>query len=198
MAYGEIRVGDGGAEIVNLCRPEYGHNDGSALEKNWVFFENDGDTHFIYTCSPDHVVVRAGAEWRTPALPWAWGDIRGGTPPLPYRGKWLRFFHSQIQITDKPRDGRYYLGAYLMNNQPPFEMLAIASHPIMGGHEWRSPSPHWKANVLIPYGAVEQGNGWLVSLGINDSAACWVNLTAAHLNFYDTKSHRNGQALRPA
>ena len=192
MACGEVRLEDGVAELVDFLRPEHGHNDGSALEKNWVFFEREGCTHFVYSCSPEHVVVRldgakAAEEWRTPALNWAWGQIRGGTPPLPFRGKWLRFFHSQIPISAQPRDCRYYVGAYLMNNEPPFEMLAISSHPILSGHEWRSPSAHWKANVVIPYGAVEQDNGWLVSVGLNDSAACLVKVTEVHLNFVNDK-----------
>jgi len=190
MAYGEIKVSDSGAELAEFCRPEYGHNDGSALEKNWVFFDLEGRTHFIYACSPEHVVVRIrdgkpDEEWRTPSLSWAWGQIRGGTPPIPYRGKWLRFFHSQIPISDKPRDVRYYMGAYVMNSEPPFEMLAVSSHPILSGHEWRSGAAHWKPNVVIPYGAVAQDDGWMVSVGVNDTAACLVKVTESHLNFND-------------
>lgn len=195
MNYGEIVLTDHGADLMGVQTPQYGNNDVTALEKNWVFFDHQGQTHFIYACDPEHTVVTIRQHWKTPALPWSYGQIRGGTPPLPFRGKWLRFFHSQLPISDKPRDCRYYVGAYVMNNEPPFEMLEISSHPILSGHEWRSPAPHWKPNVVIPYGAVEQGEGWLVSVGVNDSAACLVKITEKHLNFSNSAHKPIGDNL---
>lgn len=187
IRYGEITITGNGAELSGDWQPKYGNNDGTALEKNWVFFEREGCTFFIYACYPDHIVALVKENyvvqsWKTLGMTWPWGTIRGGTAPLPFRGKWLRFFHSQMPISDKPRDARYYMGAYLMNSQPPFEMLAVSTHPILAGHEWRSAASHWKPNVVIPYGAVEQDGGWMVSVGVNDSAACLVNVTEKDLN----------------
>jgi predicted GH43/DUF377 family glycosyl hydrolase len=41
--------------------------------------------------------------------------------------------------------------------------------------------PHWKPNVVIPYGCVPQDDGWTVSLGVNDALACLATIKPEQL-----------------
>jgi len=123
-------------------------------------------------------------EMKTPALRWAYGEIRGGTVPLPYDGKLISFFHSSLSNDMPPNRQRYYCACVLRKAEPPFQMLSVSKKPILygseaGGDETRF---HHKKNVVIPYGAIEHEGGWLVSVGQNDSAALLVKIAPKDLN----------------
>lgn len=203
-AYGRL-MPDG--SMPKLLVPEFGHNDFSGMEKNWVFFSHGGKVHAIYACDPVHRVIELDGEkvtneYRTvidAAQHWTYGEIRGGTPPVPYKdGTWLRFFHSRIwdrKPLRKPRTKaervfnptdripwRYYVGALVMESEPPFRVLKVSSSPILtGGEQWVPGCPHWKPNVTIPYGCVPQENGWTVSVGVNDALSCLATITEDQL-----------------
>jgi hypothetical protein len=58
-----------------------------------------------------------------------------------------------------------------MQSRAPFQILQISKQPILSGDELYYPGhKFWKPKVRIVYGAVEEGDGWLLSLGANDSA----------------------------
>ncbi len=199
--YGTLNPEDG--SISKVFIPKFGHNDFSGMEKNWVFFSYGGKVHAIYSCATDHTVIELKGErvvnyHATPGPTWNYGEIRGGTPPVPYRDDtWLRFFHSRIweEKRRKPRNKterifnptdripwRYYVGALVMESTPPFRVLKVSSSPILTGNEqWVPGCPHWKPNVVIPYGCVPQENGWTVSLGVNDALACLATITEGQL-----------------
>jgi predicted GH43/DUF377 family glycosyl hydrolase len=74
-----------------------------------------------------------------------------------------------------------------MRAQPPFEVLATSSRPICYGSETdaikvRERPTHWKPNVVFPGGAVAVDGGWLVSVGVNDSACEILKITAKDLH----------------
>lgn len=117
-------------------------------------------------------------EMKTPALRWAYGEVRGGTVPLPYDGKLISFFHSSLDNEMPPLARRYYLGSVLRKAEPPFQILTISKRPILRGSEiGGDPSRfHFKPKVVIPYGAIEHEGGWLVSCGQNDSASVLVKI----------------------
>jgi predicted GH43/DUF377 family glycosyl hydrolase len=190
--------------MPKLFIPKFGHNDFSGMEKNWVFFSFAGKVHGIYSCHFDHRVLemdgeKVTKEYITPGPAWEYGEIRGGTPPVPYKdGTWLRFFHSRIwdrKPLRKPRTKaerifqptdripwRYYVGALVMESKPPFRVLNVSRSPILTGTErWIPGCPHWKPNVVIPYGCVPQENGWMVSLGVNDALSCLATITEDQL-----------------
>ena len=170
MAYGELACEAGTWQIKNHTQPHCGNNDWSGKEKNWVFWGHDGRLFCIYQCDPEQIVLeldgaKVVGEHRSGGPKWAFGEIRGGTAPMLFNGRWIRFFHSSLR-------GRYYIGACEMEMTPPFKTIKVSSHPIIAGHEWLCGAPHWKPNVAIPYGAIVDGDKIVLSLGINDCRAC--------------------------
>lgn len=187
--YGELIRDDAGWRVDFITFPKYGVNNFQGQEKNFVFFESSGKLHCIYQCSPEHIVLRLGENgvvdevYRTESPSWKYGEIRGGTQPLSISGKWLRFFHS-LNKNGKDRSGwTYHMGAMTMASTAPFKIEKISSIPIMSGNEkltqgWR----YWKASVCIPYGAIENEDGWDVGVGLNDSQCAIVRVKKEHLN----------------
>ena len=194
-AVGSVRYGGfKGESLHEAARPVYGQNDGDHLEKSWVFFERGGELYFIYQSSPKQVIVRWSGkiegEYVTPGPHWPYGEIKGGTPPIPYEGKLLRFFHSTLENEiDLPRR-EYYCGACLMNPEPPFEVVQVSRKPILYGSladgltaEDRQKCIHWKPKVVFPGGAVERDGHWVLSVGVNDSAIDLCKINPQQLNF---------------
>lgn len=165
------------------------------MEKNWVPFPTSDTIRFIYTTSPEQVIldfslghvvnriVSKGATWR-------WGQIKGGTTPLPYNGKLIRFFHSTLDNEMGPYRRRYYVGAILTEPEAPFAITAISKKPIIYGSEaiglpkeLMAQCPRYNPNrVVIPYGAIPRNGGWLVSIGINDSQCAIAGIKPENLN----------------
>ncbi len=162
------------------------------IEKNHVIFSWLCREICVYESEPEQIVYellhgKVIAEHRSPAPSWNYGSVRGGTPPILYKGKLLRFFHSGL---DNEFDGwhrRYFLGAALMDCEPPFSVVAISSRPIIFGAE-QSEIPtsarpaHFKGRVVFPGGAVERNGEFLLSVGINDSACAILRISPDKLN----------------
>lgn len=188
VGYGELKyVGDSWI-IEKHIQPKYGKNDWTGYEKNWVPFMHGTKLCFIYSSSPENIVIEVEGDevvnkYTSKSLPWAWGEIRGGTPPIDFKGYQLRFFHSSFHHTESRETWRYHIGCCVVNPDPPFEMMFISSSPILSGHEWRNPNAHHqKQNVAIPYGVVKEGEDTLLlSVGVNDSASCIVRLNERQL-----------------
>jgi len=179
--------------IENIIQPPIAGNDGSTVQKNWVFFEHTPcEAYCIYKTQPLAIFrFLADGEWeelRSRSNPkWSYGTIRGGTPPVPYEDKWLRFFHGNLDNDFGKANRRYYVGAMLMNPEPPFEVVSVSKRPIIYGSEidllkFKERPHHWKANVCFPAGVIERNGKWLVSLGINDSSSLIVSISPRELN----------------
>lgn len=187
VRYGKL-TDDGGWKITDVVTPAYGRNDGTAMEKNWVFFERSGKLYAIYQSSPKQIVLeldggKVVAVHESPALRWMWGPTKGGTPPIPYRGALLRFFHSTLDNEPGEWRRRYYVGAMLHNPDPPFKQIRICSEPIVRGSEIcgleeaeRRACPHYKANVVFPGGAILTTKGFALAMGVNDSQCAIVSV----------------------
>lgn len=158
------------------------------LEKNHIpFTAGEGHLYWLYRNYPEQIVLSCptwkaicSCGWR-----WPWGEPRGGTPPLPYAGKLLRFFHSSLDNNGGEFPRRYFMGAALMNDTPPFETIAWSQKPILYGSELPEKPPgwnHWKPSCVLPFGAVEHDGGWLVSVGVNDSSIAIVRVRPKDLN----------------
>lgn len=174
---------------------EYWLPDRQTMEKNHVPLTWEGELNVIYrhNCpqegDPNNLcqIVYCPAdkrEMKSPALRWPWGEIRGGTTPVLYQGKLLKFFHSMLANEMPPVNLRYYIGAMLMKAEKPFQMLQVSKRPILrgseiGGNETRQ---FFKRNVVFPCGAIEHEGGWLLSVGINDSLCALVKVTPKDLN----------------
>lgn len=180
-------------QFSEFKQPDIGKNDGTATEKNWVFFEYEGRMHVIHQCHPNHQVynlTKPGLVYDSAPPIWPYGAIKGGTQPLPYEGKWLRFIHGRLDNEQGPVIHRYRVGAYLMNPEPPFNVVAVSKKPIIHGSEvdsltpeQRKKVPHRKMNVVFPSGAVQKDDGWIVSIGENDCACKLVKIRPKDLNF---------------
>lgn len=189
VGYGRMEFRDGTWHVVEHIQPKYGKNNFSGQEKNWLLFEHEDHLYCSYQCVPEHIVIqldgdRVVKEFRNKCDGWKWGAIRGGTQPIPYEGKLLRFFHSQTNNLKKFDWWNYHMGAMLMDNKPPFEILKISSSPILSGtnqycYGWKN----WKPRVVIPYGAIEVEGSFRVSIGLNDSECAIVDLKESDLKF---------------
>lgn len=172
-------------KIVDL---EYGGNGpsllcGTGAEKNWLWFDHGKRTYFIYQAEP-HIVVevedgKVVQEHRThAALGWTLGTIRGGTPPVRVGDHYLTFFHSSMPWKKVPRYGVrrvYFMGAYLFEAKPPFQIVACTRGQLMTG-TWNEPVQDGVPAVVYPNGAVMDGNRWLVTMGVNDCACGWLKI----------------------
>lgn len=184
--YGKLN-GDG--TIEGWTEPRIGKNDWSAQEKNFVCFEHGGMLHVIYQCSPRQVIYvvdksgNAVRKYESECAPCSLGDPRGGTQPISFDGKWLRFCH--VNQINKKSDlwWTYHLVAIVMESEPPFRILQVSQQPILSGTEEYFPDhKFWKPRVCIPYGAIEHEGTYYVALGLNDSACATAKITREMLN----------------
>jgi predicted GH43/DUF377 family glycosyl hydrolase len=146
-------------------------NDGR--EKNWCPFDYEGHPHFIYSDNPRVIwcPYRRQAILSDQKLTWDYGQIRGGSPAIPYNGGYLTFFHSAKNAGDREwYHGRlYYMGAYFFEAKPPFRVTHMTKVPIMRGEElYNNPQHPSKVIVVFPAGVIESNDSFFVSLGIND------------------------------
>lgn len=136
-------------------------------EKNWQYFEHEGRLYTVYFPNPHTVGWRAGDEIRIPPahgarLPWAWGEVRGGTPPVRVGDEYFSFFHSSLHC-------HYVAGFYSFEAKPPFRVTRWPSQPCMIAAKDR-----WRGGhaVVFPGGAVMENGQWLVSFGWQDAFCC--------------------------
>ncbi len=189
------------SKIAKLSKPDkwrisdkllYWLPDRQTSEKNHLALPFDDVLHIVY----HHNKFQDGAlnqiiytpsdkrEMKTPALRWPYGEIRGGTVPIPYKDKLISFFHSSLTNEEPPTPHRYFCGAMLMKADMPFQMLAVSKRPILRGSEIGGDATrfHFKKNIIFCLGAIEHEDGWLVSCGINDSQCALVKINPENLN----------------
>lgn len=186
---GELVWGKQAWTLKNWRQPIYGRNDMTSTEKNWCFGWFKDKLVFTYQAFPHHVVCQMGdgntveTSWRTESPKCNFGVYRGGTQTFHYKGKRLRFCHV---VQNNPKAKLYWgysLAAYLFDVDPPFRIVAVSQQPILTGNEAYEPNcPHWKPRVCIPYGAIADGDGWKVSVGLNDCQCAIVTVRPEDLN----------------
>lgn len=169
--------------IEDVLQPQCEKNNGTAVEKNWIFWEHDKSLVFLYGIKDGCQWIASIPSYASPRARWPFGEIRGGTTPLPYKGKLLRFFHSSLDFEMPPSQRRYFMGAAIMEPEPPFATIAVSKEPIVYGSELDDLSeterigclPH-KKKVVFPAGAIIHEDGWVVSAGVNDCEIVLMNL----------------------
>lgn len=186
--YGKLREYQDHWAIEDIHQPMIGRNDGSALEKNWTFWDGSHLT-CLYQTSPEVITHCLSGDnsmmfYKLPGPRWPWGPIRGGTSPFKYKDGFLRFFHSGLDNEPSPWRRRYYVGAMLINQPTPsFSILAVSKEPILRGSERddlnemeQSGCSQYKAKVVFPCGAIEHKDGWLLSVGVNDAYCALIKI----------------------
>jgi hypothetical protein len=102
---------------------------------------------------------------------------------MDYDGNWLRFVHCCQRNPKSDLWWQYHVAAMVIEKRPPFRILKLSRQPIMAGHELYVPDcRHWKPKCLLPYGAVPAGDGWDVSVGVNDAGCAILHVTPDQLN----------------
>lgn len=180
IRYAKLKLRGNRWMVVDVYQPRWSSNDGRAKEKNWVFFEHEKKLYAVYSPGPQHIVIQLEGErviqqFTTSGPKWSWGDMRGGTTPIrDSDGNFLTIFHSSLPTETPPHFVRYYGGAYTFEGKPPFTPLRVSIKPLMAGSEedGHQVDPRyvagWKPYVVFPCGLVEDGQNYLVSLGVND------------------------------
>lgn len=155
-------------------------------QKNWVPFVHDNQLYFIYSFEP-YKILRWNNHAKTMEAPfpqqsknldrlWPHGEIRGGTPAIYVKelDAYLGFFHSFVvwkkgeppwQLRKSPQWRRYYVGAYLIENKPPFQIRAFTFKPLSFKGLYDSNDNYL---VFFPMGVVEEQDGFIVSAGYQD------------------------------
>lgn len=181
MLYGK------GWRIAQAHTPRYGHNDGTAKEKNWQFFWQGERLFAIYSHSPQIVIELDGEnvvnEWRTPGIRWRFGHPSGGTPPVPFNaGHLLTFFHAYTPNNHYHR--RYNMAAALIENRPPFAVTFVSDRPLLEGSEREpiAPDDRWNPLCVFPCGVIQDGHLWHVSSGVNDCRCAVTTIPNANLS----------------
>lgn len=149
-------------------------NENDGREKNWAPFDYEGFPHFIYSDSPRVIwnPFKRQAIIPNQSLSWGYGQIRGGTPAIPYKDGYITFFHSAKNQNDGEwHHGRlYYMGAYVFESKPPFRVTHMTQVPIMRGETlYDNPQHPGLIVVVFPAGVIESEDSFFVSMGINDS-----------------------------
>ncbi len=152
--------------------------DKKRYEKNWLPFLHDNKLHILYKANPWNI-VGYGLTWSDiqkyegDGVAWAHGDIRGGTSPVKVGDHYFTFPHSSLMWRGRYR--RYYAGAMAFDAKPPFTPRMITPEPILRGSQndvWAQKKPL----VIFPCGALYRKGTWLVTCGVNDLKAAWVEI----------------------
>lgn len=180
MFYGEIVERDDRWEFVRLHEPKRWFRKWRKQEKNWQFFESGGELYVCY----DHdrgrffrikgrritkVIDGAVAKWDH-------GIIRGGTPPIAYgKNSLITFFHSYVGEKD---ERTYHMGALVFDRMPPFTPRMISREAMLSVDDRiLNRGPFRARKVVFPSGAVATGDGFLISLGVNDCDSGFIRVT---------------------
>lgn len=158
----------------------YDHSDGR--EKNWIPAIANNELYILYSEEPrTFFYCKDELTKLTIVKPdileyfvtWPYGIIRGSCPPISYdNDRLIWFFHSAKHVsfllsTDNTR--KYFIGAYLTSKYYPFEIESITTYPIFFGIPSHiSKENNYQTNVVFPCGAVQEGDTFIISMGVND------------------------------
>lgn len=146
-------------------------------EKNWTPFEYQGQLLLSYSLAPHRVLLpcfgtHSCVDYSISAesIKWDYGELRGGTPACLIGDRYLSFFHSSMYLEEK-QTFYYYMGAYTFSATPPFEILEISPHPIIGAHFYTGPSYNTRIplRVVFPSGFVFDEEYIWVACGKQDN-----------------------------
>ena len=159
-------------------------------EKNWSFFEHDGELHAVYWIGPRRRILRIDGRCAElihdyeAAWPFDGGEQRGGAPPVLWKGEWYSFFHG---VAGEGPERVYTAGLYTFEDRPPFRPARFVQQPLLVPRPADKPLesvPH----VVYPSGAICRHNQWVLSIGNYDH---WCELVSLDWNYVEL-------ALRPA
>lgn len=168
--------------------PNYGGNDFSTIQKNWLFISRGEKLFCWYGIVNNEQIVlhiegaRVEEVFKSKALPWK-SEIHGGAICEFESGNLLHIFNSHTVHSNRTLD-RYRIGAAELAGAPPFEMLRISTRPILVGEEGAclDKNPRYKSSVVFCCGVIREGNEFLMSFGNNDNDCRLIRLTKDDLH----------------
>ncbi len=142
----------------------------NSWEKNWMPFEWGGELYAIYSVQP-HVIlqfreanVERVYETGNP-MPWSWGELRGGCPPVRVGDEYYHWAHARI-----PQDhGLYSVALYTFEAKPPFRVTRYCPWPLLRALQSERPHAGMPA-VIYPGGAILDRDTWRVACGWMDAS----------------------------
>lgn len=151
-------------------------------EKNWMPFEWDQKLLFVYTIHPHAVLFTNfynGACYTyhetSSMIDWAFGPLRGGTPPVLVDGEYLSFFHSPKMVLSNSSCNlplwHYFMGAYTFSAEPPFPLKKISPLPIVADGFYTQSNA--EKRVIFPGGCVILDSKIYVAYG-KDDCEIWI------------------------
>ncbi len=175
--------------VENLeCLRNYEGESKEIREKSWVPFIYQDTLLLAYSINPHKIffprldgsgVCNTLCCTPTPAN-WNFGILRGGTPALMEDNQYLAFFHSSKKMATRHSKGKeilhYFMGAYTFSKDPPFNITAMSTSPIIGknfysGIEYK---PYWAPlRCVFPCGFLSDHNFIWIIYG-RDDHECWV------------------------
>lgn len=162
------RIGHNGTDVTNATYPE----------KNWVWFNHEGDWHVIYWLEPMQVYrVESGkpvGRWETNKFnpQWAHGIRHGGGSPTRIGDEYFGFCHSLMPWFSRNRS-RYFISAYAFEAKPPFAMTRMARVPLLASEDiWRD-NP---CSCVICGGAILRNGVWTLAIGAKDEECIRVEI----------------------
>ena len=148
----------------------------AGIEKNWAPFEGaEGKACFVYQQRPRMVIeVESRAGHESPGVPIApaGASLSGRSCPIRAGNELLEFVGGWVRI--QQRGGRYWYGAQMVRAHPPYDVTRYIPQPLAWGSE-ASPTIHSPRPGgghpchVFPSGAALDGDGVIVSVGVNDS-----------------------------
>ena len=179
------------------------------VEKNWSPFLHEGRLRCLYEYRPLTILEHTGCIWRLVLakdipIPWSYGPIHGGAPPVWRDGCWYCFFQSSwLQDDGEPRHRLkiYHAGCAVFNAD--WDPIAVTAEPILAGsrqsytddNPW-CPGDH--ISVVFPCGAIRRGPDWLLSYGWNDKQLRVARIPAAAVDEALGMSGSRKPRIRPA
>ena len=144
-------------------------------EKNWQPILQT--SYYIYKAHQQHIVINRNTnnKFISKGLSWKYGDIHGGTQAIEFNGNRLCFFQSSLQmnpseVTKTQFPSKYFMGAYIFENKPPFKILKHTKHPIIQA-SFDNPSVYGSPAVIFPSGILNYKNEIIISIGVNDCSS---------------------------
>jgi hypothetical protein len=170
------------AELKPMIR--YGGNGtDNGSEKNWQLFFIGERMFFSYRPYPHSVIevqpatMEVIGTWDAQTVQnwvWQYGPLSGGTPPIPWRGSLVSFYHGSMPHPTKRR--RYFMGAFTFEAKPPFRILEVTPPLLRGSlndpQSMDPPNHPGLPIVVFPVGLLNDPtipDRVIVSMGVNDS-----------------------------
>jgi hypothetical protein len=145
-------------------------------EKNWVPFVFEGELFFLYETNPWTVIKYAKEGPCTIVceqelfIPGETAKLSGGTPAILHGGEFISFFHIRSGTTRSYISWNryvYFMGAYAFEAKPPFLLKRMTVKPLSYKGAYNLAKNPKK--ILYPVGLTEDGDDFLVTMGVNDS-----------------------------